>query len=440
MEPITTGRSQSDSNSPIPIANGASPHVNPLKDDDQSKKTRRKDDKAKRSQFQKLIRKVQPESYADHEQLQEALQLLVTNSSSPPAVLVGETSLGPPSRYGWLSHLFTPKKLKQLIAAEHLGNFVIVRATGDKIFESMPIYARIGMHLLFHGALQVRLLRWKRLRNLLKNESIRQGKIYDSTDPAIVRPHIHSFMETYHIDLTELLQPDPRSYMTFNEFFSRKLKPDARKAASPEDFSIVVSAADCRLTVWPTWDASRKFWVKGRHFTVSTLLHDPSLVTAIGPDPSLAIFRLAPQDYHRFHIPVTGTVTQITHIPGEYYTVNPQAINERFDVLTANTRTVARIDAQLAVGTGAETYTVPVAVVAVGALLVGSIKWDCQEGDKLAKGNGFGYFQYGGSTIILVMPKGVVWDPDLVKNSAGGLETLVKAGERIGQVGATKSI
>lgn len=115
-------------------------------------------------------------------------------------------------------------------------------------------------------------------------------------------------------------------------------------------------------------------------------------------------------------------------------------MNERLDVLTANTRTVAvfQMPATVMRGHGAaqvkeRATTVPVAVVAVGALLVGSIRWDKKVGEEVEKGEGLGYFQYGGSTVVLVFPTGVVWDEDLATNSENKLEVLVKAGERIGQ-------
>lgn len=180
--------------------------------------------------------------------------------------------------------------------------------------------------------------------------------------------------------------------------------------------------------------------VKGKNFTLRRLLGSQKLARSFGPAPTLAIHRLAPQDYHRFHAPVSGTLTSITHHSGDYYTVNPQAVNERLDVLTANTRAVAilQVPAALTRGHGAaqvkeRTMVVPVAVVAVGALLVGSIKWDKKVGEEVRKGEGLGHFQYGGSTVVLVFPTGVVWDEDLVASSERKIEVLVKTGERIGQ-------
>lgn len=87
-----------------------------------------------------------------------------------------------------------------------------------------------------------------------------EGKIYNSTDPAIVVPHIKAFIETYSVNLAELDIQDPAGYTTINEFFARKLKAGARIIDDPQDPSVITSAADCRLTVWPTVDAAQKFW------------------------------------------------------------------------------------------------------------------------------------------------------------------------------------
>ena len=143
------------------------------------------------------------------------------------------------------------------------------------------------------------------------------------------------------------------------------------------------------------------------------------------------MWRLAPQDYHRFHSPVSATIRSIKHIPGEYYTVNPQAINEDLDVFTANTRSVVVMDAKLAKDEG---VTVPVAFVAIGALLVGSIAWMKGAGEKIMRGENLGYFAYGGSTVIAVFPKraNIQWDEDLLQASEAKIEVLLRAGEKIG--------
>jgi phosphatidylserine decarboxylase len=176
---------------------------------------------------------------------------------------------------------------------------------------------------------------------------------------------------------------------------------------------VIVSAADSRLVVFDSVDAATKLWlvashyfptdsyppwnrIKGRFFTLGRLLGSSALLKALGPNPSLAIFRLAPQDYHRFHAPLACTLRKITSIPGEYYTVNPQAVNEKLDVFTGNRRDVCWAEGKVRLKEEVEARKVDVAIVAVGALLVGSVGWDKKEGGALEKGEGMGYFQYGG--------------------------------------------
>lgn len=146
----------------------------------------------------------------------------------------------------------------------------------------------------------------------------------------------------------------------------------------------------------------------------------------------MAIARLAPQDYHRFHSPVTGVVQEIHDLKGELYTVNPQAINEDLNVFTLNKRSVMRITADLGDGKKQD-----VVFVAVGAMLVGSIGWSKKTGDTVQKGEELGWFQYGGSTTICVFPEasGIQFDKDILANSEKSMETLVRVGMEIGSVG-----
>jgi len=334
-----------------------------------------------------------------------------------------------------IGHLPLLKKLvpglENLANKYHVGNYVVVRGTNEKFFESMPIYARLGMHLLFYGHEQTEILETKRVEHLLRDQSIKEGKHFDS--PASAKS-IASFVKTYDLKLDELLEPDISKYKTFNEFFYRKLKDGARPVQNADDPAGLCSAADSRLTVYQTIDLAKKFWIKGKHFNIPSLLNVPAdSEKALAFDgSSLAIFRLAPADYHRFHSPIDGEVGEVVHIPGQYYTVNPQAVNEPgFDVFTANTRSVLYMK---------HTQTgLPVAFVAIGALLVGSIAWTNggQKGNTVKKGEELGYFAYGGSTVVAVLPQGIVqFDSDLIKNSETPVETLVKVGYSLGKTPA----
>ncbi|KZO91821.1 hypothetical protein CALVIDRAFT_557981 [Calocera viscosa TUFC12733] len=375
-----------------------------------------------------------------HEHLANALEAVVNKSSQPLTEdeihngSVGGTALAPATaanaKSSWFSKFYSEETIDKLFVHEHMGNWVIIRQTGDRIFETMPIYTRIGMHLLFYGKAETALLHWGRVETLLKEQSLKQGQIYDNPDPKVIYPHILAFCKTYQIDTSILLEEDLHKYSSLNAFFSRKLKPEARPIAAPEDLTVVDSVADCRLTVFERAQDATNIWIKGRHFTIPNLLNDEEIINAIGEDPAIAIFRLAPQDYHRYHSPVSGVFRKVVKLPGEYYTVNPQAVNEPgFDVFTANKRDVALIDAKFN-DSGSVT---PVAFVAIGALLVGSITWTKEVGQPLAKGEDLGYFQYGGSTVLVAFPKGsILFDEDLVGNSKAGVETVVHIGDRIG--------
>ncbi|KAF8159630.1 phosphatidylserine decarboxylase-domain-containing protein [Crassisporium funariophilum] len=368
----------------------------------------------------KPIEKIHPGNLpgAGRDDIANALKTLVDHSSTNSNVhhLI-HAPMQTIEKLPWV-HSLIPG-IEKLAVEYHTGNFVAMRGESEPFFESMPLYARLGMHLLFYGKEQARVLGTQRVEELLEEQSVKQGAIYDSPQSAAAIP---SFVQTYSIHTDELLEPDLSKYKTFNEFFSRKVRPDARPVQGDE--LVVCSAADCRLTVYESFNAAKTFWVKGKNFNIPSLLNvqESSPTVDAFQDSSLAIFRLAPADYHRFHSPIDCEIGDIENIPGHLYTVNPQAVNEPgFDVLTANTRSVLYLKH---VPTG-----LPVAFVAIGALLVGSINWTGgkEKGSKLNRGDELGYFAYGGSTIVVVFPKELIkFDDDLVQNSQKPIETLVK--------------
>ncbi|BGP43252.1 hypothetical protein JCM10450v2_007397 [Rhodotorula kratochvilovae] len=329
-------------------------------------------------------------------------------------------------KHSWLQR-FVPG-IERVAASYHLGNYVTTRGPDAvKVWESMPIYVRIGMQALYHGKEQARLLGTKRVEELFKQQSIKQGIAFDS--PVNALAHIESFVRTYQIDTSALLEPDLTKYNTFNEFFYRKLKADARPPASPEDPDVVSSGADCRLTVFETVHAAKEFWIKGKNFTIPSLLQDDELAKQF-ENGALAVFRLAPADYHRFHSPVKAKVGATKSIDGTYYTVNPVCVNESsLDVFTQNKRDVTILSVPRPDGS-----TVPVAYVQIGAMLVGSIARTVEEGKEVQRGEELGYFAYGGSTIVAVFPPDLVqFDADLLENSRSAIETAVRVGEQIGR-------
>jgi phosphatidylserine decarboxylase len=249
---------------------------------------------------------------------------------------------------------------------------------------------------------------------MLKSLSVKQGRKYD--DPSSAN-QIEGFIRFHRLDMSEVLLP-PEQFKTFNEFFYRQLKPGARPCSAPDNPKIVVSPADCRTVVFDRIDEATKIWIKGREFSVERLLAKAYPEdTKRYKDGAVGIFRLAPQDYHRFHVPVDGVLATPKTIEGEYYTVNPMAIRSALDVYGENVRVLVPIDS---VAHGR------VMVVCVGAMMVGSTVITRQAGEKVSRGEELGYFKFGGSTVLLLFEPGVInFDSDLVENSKGALETLV---------------
>lgn len=158
-------------------------------------------------------------------------------------------------------------------------------------------------------------------QRILTNMTVKQGRRFDSPDSA---REIQPFIKFHNLDMSEVLEP-VSNFKTFNEFFYRKLKPGSRPCDSPDDKKVAVSAADCRMMAFSTVDDATRLWIKGMEFSLRKLLDDPTEAQNY-EGGSLCIFRLAPQDYHRFHSPVDGVITGVKHISGQYYTVNPMAI------------------------------------------------------------------------------------------------------------------
>ena len=312
--------------------------------------------------------------------------------------------------HSFLSKLFPASTLQSLESSFHMGNYVIDRKTGQKSFEAMSIYVRVGMHLLYYGSEQEKALHWKRTLQLLKDQSDKMGKEYDSPESTA---HIQPFIESFDLQdsLVEMVKPDPSTYSTFNEFFGREIREDARPIDEPSNDLVSSSPADCRLTAFPTIDLATKYWIKGFGFTLEKLVGDAELANSF-VDGSIIIARLAPQDYHRWHAPVSGTVQSIKDIPGAYYTVNPQAINQSgtLDVFCENKRSVMVVKRT---ATGSR-----VAIIAVGAMLVGSIKYVGgvdQPGTSVRRGQCLGAFYYG-YEFLTVQPSSSL--PSLTKKQA----------------------
>ncbi|KAL5336126.1 phosphatidylserine decarboxylase-domain-containing protein [Aspergillus crustosus] len=321
----------------------------------------------------------------------------------------------------WYSKVITKLSYGGYKLGANSANILVQdRITGQINEERMSVYVRLGIRLLYKG-LKSRDMEKKRIRKILKSLSIKQGRKYD--DPAS-SSQIRDFINFHQLDMTEVLLPLDQ-FKNFNEFFYRALKPDARPCSAPNEPGIVVSPADCRSVVYDRISEATSIWVKGREFSIKRLLGDayPEDVHRY-QNGALGVFRLAPQDYHRFHIPVDGVMGIPKTIEGEYYTVNPMAIRSALDVYGENVRILVPIDSPI--------YG-RVMVICVGAMMVGSTVITREAREKVSRAEELGYFKFGGSTLLLLFEDGKVnFDSDLVDNSRGALETLVRVGMSVG--------
>lgn len=390
-------------------------------------------------------------------QAQTAFSQIIDKACSNEPISNGnifEHTYIPQESFGFIFRSMIPKReiLKQVLLTRDRFNYhdrenmkytfqVLDRRTNHLIYEQVPTYHKYAMKLIFTGPVQRELLHTNAIINFFARETLRLGDAFDEPKS---RKYIPTFVKTYQINLGELLEPNIYRYFTFNEFFYRKLRPNTRPIAHMKDPSVIVSAADCRLMLFNNINDATHIWIKGRQFSLRFLFEDEKLAREFDGG-SIAVFRLAPDDYHRFHSPIHGRMGPIMkQITGTYYTVNPIAIQANLDVLTRNQRTITTIESDC---------FEKIAFVAIGALLVGSVNFTVkpnqfvQKGDELGKmklinRNLFdsfillylGYFAYGGSTVVVIFKAGLVqWDDDLLHNSNNAMETLVRMGERIGQ-------
>jgi len=240
------------------------------------------------------------------------------------------------------------------------------------------------------------------------------GTMMDRTSSA---EKIHPFIEDFDIDMNVAREQE---FNTFNAFFTRKLKDDARPLDTCS--SCVVSPADGKILAYG--DISNSwFIIKGYRFNVFSFLDNPDLAQKYH-DGALLIIRLAPMDYHRFHFPLSGNISPNKKIDGDYYSVNPYALRKKAEIFCLNKREYTILSNPL---------FGDVVMAEVGATVVGSIE-QTYKGSSVNKGEEKGYFKFGGSTLVLLFEKGKIHiDEDLLINTAKGYETTVKMGERIGK-------
>lgn len=227
---------------------------------------------------------------------------------------------------------------------------------------------------------------------------------------------IQPFVEEFDIDRSAFQKQE---FFSFNDFFTRKLKNYSRPVDTTT--TIAVSPADGKVMAYADVN-NGDFIIKGHRFDILSFLNNDQLAKNY-IHGTLVIIRLAPSDYHRFHFPISGTVSSVTQIDGAYYSVNPLALRKMTEILCLNKREFAILNNPLFGN---------VIMAEVGATMVGTII-QTYNGGFANKGEEKGYFKFGGSTVVLLFEKNKIHiDNDILINTLKGYETSMKQGERIG--------
>lgn len=286
----------------------------------------------------------------------------------------------------------------------------IVRESGEQAIEQVPGGGL--MRFLYGGNPLGKLALWMLIKRKLFSQI---GGWYMSSKRSAKR--VAPFVKDYNVPIEIYYSPGV-GYKSFNQFFYRKIKPEYRPIEEG-----VVSSADGKILVFPEIKDSHQFFVKGQPFDINTFLNDVTLAEQY-LDGAMAIIRLAPVDYHRYHFPISGQVSENTKIRGAYYSVSPLALRKRLEIFCENKREFAIVNSK---------DNGKVLICDVGATLTGSIIQTYQSNTNIEKGDEKGYFAFGGSTLILLFEKGkVTFNDDLISNTKAGFETTIKMGEQIG--------
>ncbi len=251
-----------------------------------------------------------------------------------------------------------------------------------------------------------------------------------SDSPRTSRWLIDTVTRRFGVDLSEASNPDPRSYPTFNAFFTRALKPGARTPDPDPD--ALLMPADGRISQCGAIEGGRIFQAKGQSFTAAELLGSEAAAAPYANGLFATVY-LSPKDYHRVHMPWTGRLRETVHVPGRLFSVGPDAVARVPRLFARNERLVCHFDTDFG----------PMAVVMVGALLVSGVEtvWSGEVippyGGRVAAQNWsaddivlerfeeMARFNYG-STVIVLLPPGVAaLDPALQA------ERPVRLGQRL---------
>ena len=225
---------------------------------------------------------------------------------------------------------------------------------------------------------------------------------------------IKIFIKRYGVNISEALEKDYRQYKTFNDFFTRQLAQNLRQIDSASQ--VIVSPADGIISEKGRINKNILIQAKGYNYTLIDLLGGSEAQAADFENGEFMTIYLSPKDYHRVHMPLQGKFLESTHIRGKLFSVNPLAARMVSNLFARNERVVTLF------GTPAG----KMAVILVGAMIVGGIVITGNKQGIVEKGAELGYFKVGSTVIILFEAGKISWQ----KEMQAGLS--LKMGEKIG--------
>jgi len=259
------------------------------------------------------------------------------------------------------------------------------------------------------------------------------GKLAASKNIKLKNTLISYFLNNYEINMNEALNENALEYESFNDFFTRDLKQDARPIS--QGGNVIISPADGVVSQFGSIKSGEIFQAKGRAFTLLDFLGGNEKISNEFVDGSFATIYLSPKDYHRVHMPFSGTLKSMDYIPGDLFSVNPVTVDSVDNLFSRNERLSCLFD----------TDNGPMAVVLVGAMIVAGIRvtWKItpfrknrkiqhftypKEGEgsvQLNKGEELGRFLLGSTVIICFPHNKIKWNSNIQANST------LKMGEAI---------
>ncbi|WP_027633031.1 phosphatidylserine decarboxylase [Clostridium hydrogeniformans] len=247
------------------------------------------------------------------------------------------------------------------------------------------------------------------------------SKIYGSyCDTKFSSKKISKFVSDLDIDMS-IAQSKEEDFKSFNEFFIRKLKSDARPIDTTP--GVLTSPADGRLSVFTNIDLQNIVQVKGFTYSLEELIGDEKIAKQY-ENGTCMVVRLCPTDYHRLHFIDDGVCSESREINGHYYSVNPIALEKVPKLFCQNKREWSILHSN---------NFDDVIVMEVGATCVGTIIQTYTPNSQVTKGDEKGYFKFGGSTTILFFKENTLkLDDDILEQARLGFETHILMGERIG--------